>query len=202
MAKKSLSKYRKRRDLKKSPEPYGGKKKPSKRSPKFVIQKHAARNTHYDFRIEIDGVLVSWAVPKGPSLNPPDKRLAMRTDDHPLEYANFEGVIPKGLYGAGVVMVWDRGTIKNITKRRGKLVPLKKCLKDGHIEIFVRGKKIYGAYALVRTEFRDDKNQWLLVRMRDEYAHGRKNPVNTQNKSVKTGRTMTEIKREEDESRK
>ena len=190
--KNNLTTYRKRRDLKRSPEPYGGKKKRSK-TPIFVIQKHVSSHLHYDFRIEIDGVLKSWAVPKGPSTNPRIKRLAVPTDDHPLEYARFEGVIPEGAYGAGAVLVWDKGTYKNIKKADGKLISMKECLQLGTIEIFLRGKKLQGAYALIRTK----DNRWLLIKMRDEYADARRNPVSSQPESVLTGRTIRKIAREE-----
>ena len=188
----TLKKYSAKRDLKKSKEPAGKKKKPTKR-PIFVVQEHRSRALHYDFRIEIDGVLKSWAVPKGPSLNPRVKRLAVPTEDHPYDYAKFEGVIPKGHYGAGPVMVWDKGTFKNIKEKDGKIVPLKKCYKDGSIEIFLRGKKLKGAFALIKTKM---GNNWLLIKMKDEYASARKNPVKSETKSAKTGRTMTQIKRD------
>jgi len=159
--------------------------------PLFVIQKHVAQSLHYDVRLSIGGVLVSWAVPKGPSISTRVRRLAMRTDDHPIIYAKFEGVIPKGEYGAGTVMVWDKGTYRNSKKKNGKLVPMNRCLKNGQIEVWLKGKKLQGGYAFVRMTGR--KNQWLMIKMKDEHAHARKNPVNRQTKSVLTGRTMRQI---------
>ncbi|MGE0010298.1 MAG: DNA polymerase ligase N-terminal domain-containing protein [Candidatus Babeliales bacterium] len=195
MAKKrSLREYHKKRDFAVSPEPKG--KVTSKRkSPIFVIQKHDATSLHYDVRLEIDGVLVSWAVPKGPSLNPAIKHLAVMTEDHPMDYADFEGVIPKGEYGAGPVMVWDTGTYTNIKTKNGKLVPMHECLKQGHIEVFLEGSKINGAFSLVRTHYQDNPKNWLLIKMKDEFSSAKKNPVNTQNKSVLTGRSMAQIKK-------
>lgn len=187
---RSLAAYRKRRDFKRSPEPVGKKRMLSKR-PIFVIQKHAARTLHYDFRLEIDGVLVSWAVPKGPSTDPRKKHLAVRTDDHPMEYANFEGVIPEGQYGAGPVMIWDKGTFRNIKISKGKKKSLKQCLKDGQIEVWLNGKKLKGGYVLIR--FKPEQKSWLLKKIDDKEAHARRNPVNTQKKSVKSGRSMREI---------
>ena len=195
-----LKTYRKRRDFTRSPEPPAfakasagrrGKKKKAG-EPIFVIQKHAATHLHYDFRIEVEGVLKSWAVPKGPSLNPKIKRLAIPTDDHPIEYATFEGTIPEGHYGAGTVMVWDTGTYRNIKKKKDRLVSMKKCVKDGQIEVWLEGKKLQGGYALIKTT----DNRWLLIKMRDEYASAKRNPVNTQNKSVQTGRTMAQIRKD------
>jgi len=133
-------------------------------------------------------------VPKGPSLNTKEKRLAIRTDDHPLAYAKFEGVIPKGHYGAGTVMVWDIGTFKNIETKDGKIVPLKKGLKNGKLEVFLDGKKLKGGYALVQMK---EQGQWLLIKKNDEFASARKNPVNTQNKSALTNRTMHQITKDE-----
>lgn len=195
MAKDALKTYKKRRDLKASPEPAGDDKKVKKDEKIFVIQRHDATREHYDFRLNIDGVLVSWAIPKGPSTDPNKKRLAVRTDDHPLDYAYFEGVIPEGHYGAGTVMVWDIGTYKNITKEKDKLVPLKKALKDGKIEVFLEGKKLHGGYVLIK--FKEEKDQWLFKKIDDEYADARRNPVSTETKSVLTGRTLKEITQEE-----
>ncbi|MBT4855533.1 DNA ligase [bacterium] len=189
-----LKKYVERRDLSKSKEPKAVVKlKGSKQI--FVIQKHEASHLHYDFRLEIDGVLVSWAVPKGPSTNPADKRLAVRTDDHPMDYAKFEGIIPEGNYGGGTVMVWDYGIYKNIKVKDGKLVPMKQCLKNGQIEVWLDGHKLKGGYALIKTKFGSSGDNWLLVKMRDDEADARRNPVSTQNKSALTDRTMTEIKK-------
>lgn len=129
----------------------------------FVVQKHKAKTLHYDFRIEVDGLLKSWAVPKGPSTDPQEKRLAIMTDDHALEYASFEGVIPEGQYGAGKVEIWDKGTYKNIKFKDNECVPMKECLKKGHVEIYLEGEKLNGGYVLVRMK---DKN-WLLIKMKD-----------------------------------
>jgi DNA ligase D-like protein (predicted 3'-phosphoesterase) len=191
---KKLEKYKKRRDLKKSREPKGARKSKKLKHPIFVIQKHKSRQLHYDLRIEIGGVLKSWAIPKGPSTDPRVKRLASPTDDHPLDYALFEGIIPKGHYGAGTVMVWDLGTYKNIHKEDGKLVPIKKCYKQGLITIEIKGKKIQGGYALVRIKGRTgQKEAWLFIKKRDAFADARRNPVSTQKNSVLTNRTMREI---------
>ncbi|MFC1842447.1 DNA polymerase ligase N-terminal domain-containing protein [Candidatus Dependentiae bacterium] len=190
--KNSLETYKKRRNFTKSPEPTGEKIK-SSREKIFVIQKHDASRLHYDFRIEIEGVLVSWAVPKGPSVNPKEKRLAVRTDDHPISYSKFEGIIPEGNYGAGTVMVWDIGKYKNIKTKDGKKIPMEQCLQNGQIEIWLEGKKLKGGYALIRMK---RKGQWLLIKMKDEYASSRKNPVNTQTKSALTERTLHEIKKD------
>ena len=146
---------------------------------------------HYDLRLEIGDVLVSWAVPKGPSLNPSTKRLAIMTEDHPMEYGSFEGIIPKGEYGAGPVIIWDRGTYKNLRD-----VSMKTSLKEGRIEVFLYGKKVRGGFALVRTSPKTtEKSHWLLIKMNDEEAHRRKNPVSTQPESVKTGKTIKDWKK-------
>jgi DNA ligase D-like protein (predicted 3'-phosphoesterase) len=195
--KESLKNYQKKRNFTKTPEPSGVKiKKKKTKKPIFVIQKHAASHLHYDLRLEIEDVLVSWAVPKGPSTNPKEKRLAMRTEDHPIDYANFEGVIPEGQYGAGTVMVWDYGTYKNIKKKGDKLVPMEQCLKNGQIEVWLYGKKLQGGYVL--HLFKKDEDAWLLIKMKDDKADARRNPTSTENKSALTNRTMTEIKREEE----
>jgi len=194
--KDSLSIYRKRRNFTRSPEPRGSAKKKKTKRPIFVIQKHVARSLHYDFRLEIDGLLKSWAVPKGPSLNPKNKRLAVPTDDHPLEYAKFEGIIPAGLYGAGAVIVWDKGTYRNIKKEDGNLVPMSTCFKKGTIEVFLHGKKLKGRYALIRTN-KSVTNRWLLIKMRDEYADARRKPTSSQPESVLSGRTIKELEKKE-----
>jgi bifunctional non-homologous end joining protein LigD len=134
-----------------------------------VVQKHDASRLHYDFRLEIDGVLASWAVPKGPSLNPADKRLAIRTEDHPIEYADFEGVIPKGQYGAGTVVVWDRGTYEP----EGNASP-EQQLSQGEVKAVLHGRKLHGAFVLVQPGKRGfaggQKERWLLIKRRDQYA--------------------------------
>lgn len=184
--------YHEKRDLDESPEPDGSATSSSDGKPQFVIQKHDASNMHYDFRLEIDDTLKSWAVPKGPSTDPGDKRLAIPTEDHPLEYTDFEGVIPEGQYGAGTVMLWDRGSYKNIKTDDGATVPMTDCYENGQIEVRLEGEKIKGGYALVHTGKNMDDN-WLLIKMDDEHADARRNPTSTENKSVKSGRTMDKI---------
>jgi len=193
-SKETLKKYRERRNFTVTSEPSGNNEVVSD-GPIYVIQEHDARRLHYDLRLEIGGVLKSWAVPKGPSLNPAVKRLAVETEDHPMSYADFEGVIPEGQYGAGPVMVWDIGTYENIKyDKAGKLVPMKTCYKEGRIEIALDGEKLHGDFALIRTQHsKDDKPFWLLIKMRDDYASAKKNPVTTETKSVLTGRTMKQI---------
>lgn len=189
----SLKKYKKKRNFQKSKEPKGAKAKKGKR-PIFVIQKHDASSLHYDFRLEVDGVLKSWAIPKGPSTDPKEKRLAIPTEDHPMDYKNFEGVIPKGEYGAGTVLIWDRGTFRNLQTKKGsdEKKSMMACLREGHLTFFLNGKKIKGEYALIRTKGKG-KKQWLLVKAKDDHADARRNPVHTENKSVKTGRTLKQI---------
>src|SRR5512136_126321 len=146
MEQELLKSYREKRDFAITSEPFGKMDHLSKQI--FVVQKHAARNLHYDLRLEVNGVLKSWAVPKGPSTNPKNKRLAISTEDHPLEYAEFEGVIPEGQYGAGKVIVWDIGPYLNITEKDGRVMEIDRGLENGHISIYLEGKKLKGAYAL------------------------------------------------------
>jgi DNA ligase D-like protein (predicted 3'-phosphoesterase) len=201
LAKEKLSEYHKKRDFGKTVEPKGGKKKKSGKGPMFVIQKHDARSLHYDFRLEVDGVLKSWAVPKGPSTDPSVKRLAMPTEDHPIEYADFEGVIPEGQYGAGVVMVWDTGKYRNLKKKDGKEVPMEDAVENGHVEVWLEGEKLQGGYALIKTKrMMGDRESWLLIKMRDDEADARRNPTSTENKSVQSGLTMKQIEKEAEES--
>lgn len=185
--------YNDKRDFSRTPEPRGGERKRSK-DPVFVIQKHAASTLHYDFRLEIDGMLTSWAVPKGPSTDPRDKRLATPTEDHPLAYADFEGVIPEG-YGAGTVIVWDAGTYENITRQDDKPVPAAKALERGHLLVRLHGKKLRGGYALQRMGRDGD---WLLIKMDDADADARRKPTSTQPESVLSGRTIEEVAKEEE----
>jgi DNA ligase D-like protein (predicted 3'-phosphoesterase) len=194
MADKGLDEYRRKRDLRKSPEPAGGKKR--RREPRFVVQKHDARSLHYDFRLESDGVLKSWAIPKGPSTDPREKRLAMPTEDHPLDYIDFEGVIPEGNYGAGSVIVWDTGPYR-ILSRSAPDAPLDEKLERGHVTVWLEGQKIRGGYALTRVA-RGEEERWILVKMKDEAADARRNPVKTQPESVLTGRTNDDVAESED----
>ncbi len=189
--KKELKKYRDKREFKKTNEPFGANKK-NKNSKIFVIQKHDATNLHYDFRLEVDGVLKSWSVPKGPSTDPSVKRLAIPTEDHPIEYADFEGVIPEDEYGGGTVMVWDAGTYENLKDDKS----VKIALKDGHATFRLNGKKIKGGYALIKTDNGNDE-KWLLVKMDDSDADARRKPTSTENKSVKSDRTMKQIAKDE-----
>ena len=131
----------------------------------FVVQKHVAKTLHYDFRLQIGKTLKSWAIPKGPSLSTKDKRLAILTENHPLSYAQFEGEIPKGQYGAGKVLLWDKGNYKNIKKdKEGKILSMKSCFEKGQIEVELKGKKLKGPYALIHFK---EKN-WLLIKMKEK----------------------------------
>jgi bifunctional non-homologous end joining protein LigD len=164
----SLEEYRRKRKLAETPEPEGSDQPPDY-GRIFVVQKHAARRLHYDFRLAIGGVLASWVVPRGPSMNPADKRLAIRTEDHPLEYADFEGVIPEGQYGSGAVMVWDRGQYK---PKDG--VPPEEQLAHGKIDAILHGEKLRGGFTLVRPAWRSTDRvggeYWLLIKQRDAHA--------------------------------
>jgi DNA ligase D-like protein (predicted 3'-phosphoesterase) len=155
------------------------------RRPIFVVHKHAARTLHYDFRLEVDGVLKSWAVPKGPSTDPREKRLAVAVEDHALDYADFEGTIGESNYGAGAVIVWDTGPYRNRTQRDGEEVPI--------AVVELEGRKLRGRYALTRTGEQRGREQWLLVKVRDDAADARRNPVSTEPKSVLTGRTIEDV---------
>ncbi len=165
----SLSKYHSKRKFTDTPEPEG-KKKPAGKKLIFVVQRHHASHLHYDFRLELNGTLKSWAVPKGPSLNPKDKRLAMMVEDHPIDYATFEGDIPEGNYGAGHVDVWDHGTYEPIDEE-GNVIPARQFashLHAGSIKFRMKGKKLKGDFALVNMH--KDEKTWLLIKHRDEYA--------------------------------
>ncbi len=165
----SLAQYKKKRSFKDTPEPEGAvKKRASKLT--FVVQRHHASHLHYDFRLELDGTLKSWAVPKGPSLNPADKRLAMMVEDHPISYATFEGDIPEGNYGAGHVDVWDHGTYQPVDEH-GENITAKEFahnLHKGSIKFRMKGRKLKGEFALVNMH--KDEKTWLLIKHRDEFA--------------------------------
>lgn len=168
-----LARYRQKRDFGRTEEPRGGRRKSSAREPRFVVQKHDASTLHYDFRLEAGGVLKSWAVPKGPPDDPRRKALAQPTEDHPLEYAGFEGEIPEGEYGAGTVEIWDSGTYDNLTEDHGEPVPVEEAIDRGHVKVRLAGKRLHGGYALTRMRPRDGKSPgWLLVKTR-EAAPGR-----------------------------
>lgn len=188
----SLSKYKEKRSFKATPEPQGG--KPSGKALQFVIQKHDASHLHYDFRLEMEGVLKSWAIPKGPSLNPADKRLAMMVEDHPWDYKDFEGIIPEGNYGAGTVIVWDEGTYEPLAPtdgtKKAQEKELLKELKAGSLKIKMNGKKLKGEFALVRTKGRGE-NSWLLIKHRDKYAS--EDPVVEKDKSVISKKTIEQV---------
>jgi bifunctional non-homologous end joining protein LigD len=191
----SLRDYHRKRDFKRTAEPKGavgkrtaGKRKVSKL--RYLIQKHAARALHYDFRLEWNGTLMSWAVPKGPSENPDDKRLAVHVEDHPLDYGNFEGTIPKGEYGGGTVMLWDKGAWQPHED------DVDAALKKGKLSFTLHGERLHGNWALVRLRKRTpkDKDNWLLIKEHDEFErHSGKLATERELSSVKSGRSMEEI---------
>jgi len=187
----ALKEYKDKRDFRKTLEPTAGDRQTGN-EPIFVIQKHDASTLHYDFRLEVDGVLKSWAVPRGPSTNPRERRLAVAVEDHPLDYADFEGRIPDGEYGAGAVLVWDRGTYRNLRTEDDESASITEALQEGRVAVWLEGEKLRGGYALIRTGKGDD-NRWLLIKMKDDEADARRNPVSTQPESVLTGRTLEEI---------
>jgi bifunctional non-homologous end joining protein LigD len=185
-----LKKYRTMRDFGDTPEPSGGKPKKTK-LPIFVIQKHHASHLHYDFRLEMEGVLKSWAVPKGPSYDPTVKRLAMMTEDHPYDYAKFEGVIPAGNYGAGNVIIWDNGTWEFIEPGDDPV----KALKSGKLTFRMYGKKMFGEWALVKIKGRygDKGNEWLLLKHRDEFANDKIDVTEVAPRSIISNRLVDDV---------
>ena len=187
-----LAEYRKKRDFSRTEEPAGGRVRVSQKLA-FVIQKHAASHLHYDLRLELDGVMKSWAVPKGPSLDPSVKRLAMQVEDHPIEYNSFEGTIPKGEYGGGTVMLWDRGTYTYGGANPDPLEGLRGGYKKGDFKFVLHGKRLQGSWVLVRTRGDSGKPQWLLIKHKDEYAVPGSDVTAEHLTSVATGRTMEEI---------
>lgn len=181
----SLTEYKKKRRFNKTPEP-GPEKKHTKSGRIYVIQKHRATALHYDFRLEADGVLKSWAVPKGPSLDPSVRRLAMQVEDHPVDYADFEGVIPEGEYGGGTVMVWDFGTYEPETE------DVSGAIRKGELKFSLKGEKLQGSWVLVRTKDR----QWLLIKHRDYYTM-EEDVTEVAPASILTRRTLAEIAEDE-----
>ncbi len=190
-----LKKYKEKRNFKKTTEPKGKTEK-VKDDLIFVVQKHDATNLHYDFRLELDGVLKSWAVPKGPSLNPNDKRLAMMVEDHPFDYKDFEGVIPKGNYGAGEVIVWDKGTYHSMENddRKESIPLLKKGLEKGDLKFTLHGEKLNGSFALVNMK-KPKQNAWLLIKKKDDYATEK--DILKDDRSVVSGKGINEIGKDE-----
>lgn len=164
----------------------------------FVIQKHDATRLHYDLRLEVDGVLKSWAVPRGPSPDPKEKRLAVQTDDHSFDYLDFEGVIAEQQYGSGAVIVWDIGTYGNLTEEHGEPVPAADAIEAGHIKFWLDGIKLTGGYALTRTS-QGGQAQWILVKLRDEAARPDRDLVTARPESVLSGRTIEELAQDTDQ---
>src|SRR5215471_3317026 len=189
-----LSKYKQKRSFDKTPEPTGG--NASGKELRFVVQKHDATRLHYDFRLEMEGVLKSWAIPKGPTMDPQVKRLAVMVEDHPFDYRTFEGIIPKGNYGAGTVMVWDEGTYEPLhdpsasKKENEKNLLLQ--LHEGSLKVVMHGKKLKGEFALVKIKNSED-NAWLLIKHKDKYATT--DDVTEKNKSVVSKRTIEQIEK-------
>jgi bifunctional non-homologous end joining protein LigD len=185
-----LKKYRTMRNFGATPEPAGGKPKKAK-LPIFVIQKHHASHLHYDFRLEMEGVLKSWAVPKGPSYDPTVKRLAMMTEDHPYDYAKFEGVIPANNYGAGNVIIWDNGQWEFIEPGDDPV----KALKSGKLTFRMYGKKMFGEWALVKIKGRygDKGNEWLLLKHRDEFANDQIDITEVAPRSIISDRLVEDV---------
>jgi bifunctional non-homologous end joining protein LigD len=190
-----LTEYRRKRDFTHTGEPEGGGRRKSSKLA-YVIQKHAASRLHYDLRLELDGVMKSWAVPKGPSLDPSVKRLAIHVEDHPIEYNEFEGTIPEGEYGGGTVMVWDKGTYTASGDEGDPEEALREGYRKGDFKFVLAGKRLRGSWVLVRTRGWGDgtrQNQWLLIKHRDEEADPDSDPVAEYLTSAKSGRTVDEI---------
>jgi bifunctional non-homologous end joining protein LigD len=189
----ALKEYSKKRVFKQTPEPTGGKS--STKVLHFVVQKHDASRLHYDFRLEMEGVLKSWAIPKGPSFNPDDKRLAMMVEDHPYDYKDFEGIIPEGNYGAGTVIIWDEGTYKTLeplASKKEEEKSLLKQLKSGSLKFRLSGKKLKGEFALIHIKNNNKRdNAWLLIKHRDEYAS--ETDITKKDKSVISGKSIAQL---------
>ena len=164
----SLATYNKKRDFKQTAEPAG--KKIIKTKFRFVVQRHHASHLHYDFRLELGGVLKSWAVPKGPSLNPSQKRLAVMVEDHPVDYISYKGIIPKGNYGAGKVEIWDKGNFEAVNAKHEEISERQalQAIKNGEIKFHLHGKKLKGEFVLVRLK--EDEKNWLLIKHKDDYS--------------------------------
>jgi bifunctional non-homologous end joining protein LigD len=186
-----LEEYRRKRDFERTSEPRGQPPVRRRAGHQFVVQKHAATRLHYDFRLELDDVMKSWAVPKGPSLDPAEKRLAVRTEDHPIEYNRFEGRIPAGEYGAGEVIVWDYGTYR---PEKGDWDTFREGLVKGRITFLVRGKRLRGSWSLIRMA-RGRGHEWLLIKKRDAHAVTGDDLTGREQTSVRSGRTLEDVAR-------
>jgi DNA ligase D-like protein (predicted 3'-phosphoesterase) len=187
----ALDEYDAKRDFSRTTEPPAGIGGPGTGS-RFVVQKHLSRHLHYDLRLEVDGVLKSFAIPRGPSMDPHEKRLAVATEDHPVAYADFEGVIPPGEYGAGTVMIWDNGTYRNMKEEEGLPVSMATGILNGHITVWLEGSRLKGGFALIRTP-----RGWLLIKMDDTFADPGRDLLLTETVSALSGRTIEEISKEE-----
>ncbi|MFF8431511.1 MULTISPECIES: DNA polymerase ligase N-terminal domain-containing protein [unclassified Streptomyces] len=190
-----LRAYRGRRDFERTREPSGKAAAPAAARPRFVVQIHDARRMHFDFRLQVGDVLKSWSVPRGPSTDPGDKRLAVPTEDHPPAYEDFEGVIPQGEYGGGTVIVWDHGTYEPLSHdRRGRPVDFAESLEQGHATFRLHGTKLRGEYALTRLRTgQGEEEAWLLVRKRPARAQAHGTPDPRRARSVRTGRTLAQV---------
>jgi bifunctional non-homologous end joining protein LigD len=199
-----LGTYRNKRRFDATPEPDGRSPGPEATSSSpgdgspgdgnsFVVQKHAARRLHYDVRIEVEGVMASWAVPKGPSYDPKVKRLAVHVEDHPLDYQTFEGNIPGGEYGAGRVIVWDTGSFRNLTEHDGKPIAVRQAIERGHLSIWLEGTKLHGGWSLTRTGGKGEDKNWIMVKRRDDFADPTVDIEASAPASVLSGRDLEEI---------
>jgi bifunctional non-homologous end joining protein LigD len=189
-----LKTYRAKRDFSKTSEPEGGRPAPAG-DPIFVVQEHAARSLHYDFRLEVDGALASWAVPKGPSYDPKAKRLAVHVEDHPLDYQDFEGTIPGGEYGGGAVIVWDSGTYRNLTEDAGKVITMRRAIERGHFSVWLEGTKLRGGWSFTRTTKAGDRQDvWIMVKRKDELADPQLDITKSAPQSTKSERRIEELK--------
>jgi DNA ligase D-like protein (predicted 3'-phosphoesterase) len=197
-AKDTLADYHRRRDFSRTHEPQGRAGSAGRAGqPAFVVQIHDATSMHFDFRLEADGVLKSWAVPKGPSDDPHDKRLAMPTEDHPMDYRDFEGAIAAGEYGAGAVIVWDEGSYLNLTSdRRGRPVPVAEAVRKGHVSFRLHGHKLHGGYSLTRFRGSDapGREAWLLVKHADAQASRHPTPDPRRARSALSGHTLGQVR--------
>lgn len=204
-ARDTLAEYHRRRDFGRTREPEGRDDAPGDgQRPSFVVQIHDASSMHFDVRLEAEGVLKSWAVPKGPSGDPHDKRLAMPTEDHPLGYRDFEGTIAEGEYGAGAVIVWDEGTYRNLTAdRRGRPVPVAEAVERGHVSFWLDGRKLHGGWSLTRFRGAEQggREAWLMVKHADTRASRWQTPDPHRARSARTGHTLRQVRAESTDGR-